>query len=149
MSEMMHIRELRAETYDGVNIASVMVGKVVSNYLFYFFFQAEDGIRDYKVTGVQTCALPIWAEHTTRMRGHGRRAHDPDRAARSRSAPHARPGTGDVDPQSRPCRGCRHHRHLWRPGPLHLVPGQVRGRGRAPADDHGRGPARPGPRARG
>src|SRR5256885_7190476 len=23
-----------------------------------FFFQAEDGIRDYKVTGVQTCALP-------------------------------------------------------------------------------------------
>src|SRR5256885_6864187 len=27
--------------------------------LFCFFFQAEDGIRDYKVTGVQTCALPI------------------------------------------------------------------------------------------
>src|SRR2546426_6502443 len=27
--------------------------------LFFFFFQAEDGIRDYKVTGVQTCALPI------------------------------------------------------------------------------------------
>src|SRR5688500_19242775 len=27
-------------------------------YVF-FFFQAEDGIRDYKVTGVQTCALPI------------------------------------------------------------------------------------------
>src|SRR5256885_2875412 len=27
--------------------------------LFVFFFQAEDGIRDYKVTGVQTCALPI------------------------------------------------------------------------------------------
>ena len=25
----------------------------------YFFFQAEDGIRDYDVTGVQTCALPI------------------------------------------------------------------------------------------
>src|SRR5205807_5873406 len=24
------------------------------------FFQAEDGIRDYKVTGVQTCALPIY-----------------------------------------------------------------------------------------
>src|SRR5205807_1545374 len=28
-------------------------------YQFFFFFQAEDGIRDYKVTGVQTCALPI------------------------------------------------------------------------------------------
>src|SRR5256885_6709306 len=30
--------------------------------LFVFFFQAEDGIRDYKVTGVQTCALPIFAD---------------------------------------------------------------------------------------
>src|SRR3989454_9299503 len=28
--------------------------------MFFFFFQAEDGIRDYKVTGVQTCALPIF-----------------------------------------------------------------------------------------
>src|SRR5256885_9644565 len=27
---------------------------------FCFFFQAEDGIRYYKVTGVQTCALPIF-----------------------------------------------------------------------------------------
>src|SRR5437773_10725837 len=26
----------------------------------FFFFQAEDGIRDRDVTGVQTCALPIW-----------------------------------------------------------------------------------------
>src|SRR6266542_6972510 len=29
------------------------------NKLFFFFFQAEDGIRDATVTGVQTCALPI------------------------------------------------------------------------------------------
>src|SRR2546430_822933 len=28
--------------------------------VFIFFFQAEDGIRDLTVTGVQTCALPIW-----------------------------------------------------------------------------------------
>src|SRR3989441_5439828 len=28
-------------------------------FVFYFFFQAEDGIRDKLVTGVQTCALPI------------------------------------------------------------------------------------------
>src|SRR2546429_6470074 len=27
-----------------------------------FFFQAEDGIRDVAVTGVQTCALPIWTQ---------------------------------------------------------------------------------------
>src|SRR5690606_40925513 len=30
----------------------------------YFFFQAEDGIRDFHVTGVQTCALPISCELT-------------------------------------------------------------------------------------
>src|SRR5438094_9261328 len=29
-------------------------------YVFFFFFQAEDGIRDRTVTGVQTCALPIF-----------------------------------------------------------------------------------------
>src|SRR2546429_7558145 len=28
--------------------------------MFFFFFQAEDGIRDVAVTGVQTCALPIF-----------------------------------------------------------------------------------------
>src|ERR1022692_4158510 len=31
-----------------------------------FFFQAEDGIRDYKVTGVQTCALPIYGSNFCR-----------------------------------------------------------------------------------
>src|SRR2546425_5129255 len=30
------------------------------HFLVFFFFQAEDGIRDKLVTGVQTCALPIW-----------------------------------------------------------------------------------------
>src|SRR5690606_39637940 len=30
-----------------------------STFVFCFFFQAEDGIRDFHVTGVQTCALPI------------------------------------------------------------------------------------------
>src|SRR5256885_7714557 len=34
--------------------------------LYFFFFQAEDGIRDYKVTGVQTCALPIFLAHVAR-----------------------------------------------------------------------------------
>src|SRR5882757_10178923 len=31
----------------------------MTKILFFFFFQAEDGIRDIGVTGVQTCALPI------------------------------------------------------------------------------------------
>src|SRR5256885_2960071 len=37
------------------------------SFSFFFFFQAEDGIRDYKVTGVQTCALPISLTAVTRM----------------------------------------------------------------------------------
>src|SRR5207237_3788499 len=36
-------------------VLSYVVGCAV-----FFFFQAEDGIRDSSVTGVQTCALPIW-----------------------------------------------------------------------------------------
>src|SRR2546430_6436598 len=34
--------------------------------VFFFFFQAEDGIRDLTVTGVQTCALPISATRHSR-----------------------------------------------------------------------------------
>src|SRR5437870_13317232 len=40
--------------------------------MFFFFFQAEDGIRDGHVTGVQTCALPIWARR--RRNGQERQA---------------------------------------------------------------------------
>src|SRR2546430_12511412 len=43
-----------------------MKGRRRQDYLFLFFFQAEDGIRDLTVTGVQTCALPIshqWLIH--------------------------------------------------------------------------------------
>src|SRR5699024_11219838 len=44
------------------------------DYRSRFFFQAEDGIRDRNVTGVQTCALPIWyepGEGKCRNRGAG------------------------------------------------------------------------------
>src|SRR6476620_6514558 len=39
------------------------LGQILSHCVIFFFFQAEDGIRDIGVTGVQTCALPIsrWA----------------------------------------------------------------------------------------
>src|SRR2546429_7016327 len=41
----------------------------------FFFFQAEDGIRDVAVTGVQTCALPICRRVSgVRLRWHGRAA---------------------------------------------------------------------------
>src|SRR2546425_11561539 len=56
---------------------------------FFFFFQAEDGIRDKLVTGVQTCALPIWKRRrdstlpipsrTTRSRASTGRAATPRR----------------------------------------------------------------------
>src|SRR2546430_11677442 len=38
----------------------------VSLLLVFFFFQAEDGIRDLTVTGVQTCALPIYQRSLSR-----------------------------------------------------------------------------------
>src|SRR5256886_8855367 len=34
--------------------------RVIKDGVYFFFFQAEDGIRDLTVTGVQTCALPIF-----------------------------------------------------------------------------------------
>src|SRR5437867_9812717 len=43
----------------GVVCCSLVYG---FNRVFFFFFQAEDGIRDRTVTGVQTCALPIFKE---------------------------------------------------------------------------------------
>src|SRR5256885_11315031 len=44
-------------------------------FLLFFFFQAEDGIRDYKVTGVQTCALPICLERVVGLDGHDGEGH--------------------------------------------------------------------------
>src|SRR5256884_4863683 len=42
-----------------VHISFTVTEGVVTQCHFFFFFQAEDGIRDVAVTGVQTCALPI------------------------------------------------------------------------------------------
>ena len=39
---------------EGEILLKILMGVV------FFFFQAEDGIRDHCVTGVQTCALPIY-----------------------------------------------------------------------------------------
>src|SRR2546425_1437803 len=43
-------------------------------FIFFFFFQAEDGIRDKLVTGVQTCALPIWIFHSLSILAKARAA---------------------------------------------------------------------------
>src|SRR2546427_6460868 len=58
--------------------SSTIVWKAIS----FFFFQAEDGIRDLTVTGVQTCALPI-----SRLRVDLRRRHHRDGG---RAQPHLR-----------------------------------------------------------
>src|SRR2546430_9776957 len=54
----------------------------VARLSYIFFFQAEDGIRDLTVTGVQTCALPIYVEahHTPHQRERDGR-QDEERAA--------------------------------------------------------------------
>src|SRR5207237_7227501 len=86
-----------------------------------FFFQAEDGIRDSSVTGVQTCALPIWP------RGRLRRTHLALQQPGRRRAPEAgrRPGGGrgrDVRPVLLP------RRQL---DPRHVLPAAVDQIGRA------------------
>src|SRR5439155_17948461 len=53
---------IRAKFRHGNNLRNANNYKYVNNPLlhdWHFFFQAEDGIRDGHVTGVQTCALPI------------------------------------------------------------------------------------------
>src|SRR2546426_8821196 len=44
---------------------------MLASCVCFFFFQAEDGIRDYKVTGVQTCALPIFSRAICIVDAHG------------------------------------------------------------------------------
>src|SRR5438105_438066 len=43
-----------------------MITDILLFLYFFFFFQAEDGIRDPLVTGVQTCALPIYFPNLTK-----------------------------------------------------------------------------------
>src|SRR2546430_4738807 len=54
-------------------LLSILLTVRIRYCLFFFFFQAEDGIRDLTVTGVQTCALPISAR---RMPGLARAGPD-------------------------------------------------------------------------
>src|SRR2546422_2073547 len=69
--------------------------------LFFFFFQAEDGIRDVAVTGVQTCALPISARRRVGV-AHGSSSSYARRARRSRrgSARQSSPRTVPRPPRS-------------------------------------------------
>src|SRR3989441_753978 len=106
----------------------------------FFFFQAEDGIRDKLVTGVQTCALPI---------SHGQRAR-PARRVRHRDG---RPGLGR--PRARAGAGERHGQRgresqvARRAGERRSLPAESAGPGAlAPGDPRAALRARPRPRAR-
>src|SRR2546422_6397788 len=85
---------------------------------FFFFFQAEDGIRDVAVTGVQTCALPVStacrAQGPNRRDAVGRRAAD----ARDRPRPHV---PGEAPRHRRAFAGSRaaHPRGAVRGDPAH------------------------------
>src|SRR5215213_7683988 len=77
----------------------------------FFFFQAEDGIRDWSVTGVQTCALPIsrrrlpsGLQARLRDRPHPGRTHGPHQRDRRRG----RRPSGELQ-------GVRRHRRVSRP----------------------------------
>src|SRR5207249_8263901 len=60
--------------------------KIVITYCC-FFFQAEDGIRDRNVTGVQTCALPIYPANVSLLHPAGLRA--PTNGSGARTSPAA------------------------------------------------------------
>src|SRR5690606_40933662 len=92
---------------------------------FVFFFQAEDGIRDFHVTGVQTCALPIFRPSARRVawdasprvlvvlwrywRDFAARALPPPRAHVSSTCPHP----GSTIPRSEERRVGKEGRSQW------------------------------------
>src|SRR5258708_39412203 len=106
-----------------------------SFFCCFFFFQAEDGIRDDLVTGVQTCALPISVPSAPRCHDGGRRAPW-DRWGRaalhhscascagraSRICPPLRPG-GTTPPASSAPFSLPWPPNLPAPGPHNPVPG--------------------------
>src|SRR6267154_6505797 len=94
------------------------------NVFFFFFFQAEDGIRDGRVTGVQTCALPIsWAARE-RAAVFGDLQPVPDCLLRDFRAVFSRPAAGAI--------GARADRRSYETGRAH-----------APAGGGGDRPVRP------
>src|SRR5690606_40335731 len=74
----------------GVTPRASRTDRVVYHQLLFFlsvFFQAEDGIRDFHVTGVQTCALPISPSRSWSPRDRSRTGHVPCETC----SPHASP----------------------------------------------------------
>src|SRR5256885_3376815 len=70
MDNKHHVVSARRRNNTILHIRSNHIECVQLNH--FFFFQAEDGIRDYKVTGVQTCALPIYTYVTELVPSYAR-----------------------------------------------------------------------------
>src|SRR5207244_7224115 len=109
-----------------------------------FFFQAEDGIRDDLVTGVQTCALPIWIRTLKRAQDLLGRLHDLEvLIARTRGI-QSSPGastlkvSADLDRLVRrletECRQLHGHYMAMRPALLQLCQRLMAARARTPRD---------------
>src|SRR5256886_5431632 len=106
--------------------------------VLFFFFQAEDGIRDLTVTGVQTCALPICRRPARRAGRSGDRPADRARDRRGGGARPDRPGgpgrPGGARAATRRVARVRRRREAVAPA----------ARGRAPGGEPGGGGARRG-----
>src|SRR5256885_13205705 len=76
-----------------------------------FFFQAEDGIRDYKVTGVQTCALPIFGGRP----GPGEARCPRHRRIDAADGPRRSPGSAPLPRRSEERRVGKECRSRWSP----------------------------------
>src|SRR5713226_3109259 len=83
----------------------------------FLFFQAEDGIRDGRVTGVQTCALPISGPGPARRLAGGPLPGDPGRAVESAHAGAGR-DRGDAPPPRAAARPRRRPAPRARPVPI-------------------------------
>src|SRR2546425_10318327 len=103
--------------------------------VLFFFFQAEDGIRDKLVTGVQTCALPISREQVSEQRGADWMRPLPRPRAHVGAGPVPTVGLAGAGPMEE---GAREE------GGAHIVVTGGRGPGAEPAGGVGRGgrPAR-------
>src|ERR1022692_977981 len=67
MEQLSHQRILVCSYF--TKLQTVQPTRQLTHQRSLFFFKAKDGIRDYKVTGVQTCALPIYISQANQIQG--------------------------------------------------------------------------------
>src|SRR5687768_11554495 len=95
-----------ARTFDvgegerGAFSVDLVTGLGADSFAFFFFFQAEDGIRDVAVTGVQTCALPICGQ--SQAEGVDGKPGHPSRLLVQDHGEHGPPRHGDDRQEAHP-----------------------------------------------